>query len=257
MRPELLGGLILSGVGVLTLIAYLNHRLERARLERIRALAAAGMQIQRCWRIIDAVPSPYLPAALRKVLAAVMGHMVDHGLELDANNPFFREHEIRVQRFRETMDRDDPLQLRPSLSPADRKTVTQLLKDTKRLAAEASGRSLISRDELQNSQTLVDALLMRIMVDHLKMNGFNSETIGNYFESLNYLRQARAELTRSDGERYADEIREMDADIARLDHLLQEERDKRARSTEESALTKAWEAEKQRAEQELKKEVYD
>ncbi len=248
MSAELIGALIFAGIGILTIGAFISHRAERLRDRRVRSLASTGLYLQRCWSIADSVPGAYLPNALRRLLGRFILNSAESALKLDPNNPYLQEQVTRGESWIDSIKGKNPATDLPLLTPQDRKSVSQGLRDLKRMVVDANRQGVLTDNERTTHQSIIDGLVLRLMVDHLKVNGYNCESIGRYEDGIGYLTQAAARLQDSNaGGRYQDELSEIVEATKRM-------RTKQRTSTpppQSSPLARSIEEEK-RAEQEVR-----
>ncbi len=242
MQPETIAGTMLGVAATLTIGAYVYNRLERAREERERNVAQINLYLQRCWRIIDNLPVLYMPGSLRAVMSKLMRNRIELGLKLDAHNPVLDEHQARMEAWEASHSREMTIQSKPNLKPAERKQVSQLLRDVKLVLRNAVTARVINKDEYVEGRVVVDALLLRILVDHLKSNAENSEKLGHAAEATNYMQRARNELANADRALYAEEIADIDGELQRL-HRMADPTAERRRETAQgkNVLLEAWE----------------
>ena len=232
MTAELIGGAIFCSIGILCLIAYLSHRAERSKALKVRVLASAANEVQKCWGIIDKIPSGYLPSSMRKLVGRTLEYTVGATLKLDPSNPFFREQDTRTKQLLANLGAEPSATSRPVLTPQDRKEVAARLRDLRRLTGKAQDRGLIAALDCTKQQHVIDSMLLRIMVDHLKQNAFNSETIAHPEDAIGYLAKALEGLSAAnDGGRYSDEILAVNVEMERMHELARKEQDKRRGST--------------------------
>ena len=232
MTAELIGGALLCTIGGACLIAYLSHRAERSKEIKVHVLARAAKEVQKCWGIIDRIPHGYLPGSMRKLVGRTLEYTVGATLKVDPNNAYFREQDARTKQLLVELGTEPATTSRPVLTPQDRKEVIARLRDLRRLTNKAQDRGLIAAPDCTKHQHVIDAMLLRIMVDHLKQNAFNSETIAHPEDSVGYLARALEALSlANEGGRYSEEIAALSKDIERMQELARKEQDKRRGST--------------------------
>lgn len=232
MTAELIGGAILCTVGTLSLIAYLAHRAEQSKITKVRVLASAANEVQKCWGILDKVPTGYLPSSMRKLVGRSLEYTVGATLKVDPENPFFREQDTRTKQLLANLGNESTGSSRPVLTPQDRKEVAARLRDLRRLTNKAQDRGLIAAPDCTKQQHVIDTMLLRIMVDHLKQNAFNSETISHPEDAIGYLAKALEGLSAAnDGGRYSDEITAIGGEMERMQVLARTEQEKRRNAT--------------------------
>lgn len=217
MSVQIIGGAAISIVGLATLLfAVFAHLRKRARV-RERAVREAATEIQRCWQVAERVPPAYMPPSLKRLLARIVQSTSSRTLKLDPKNSFLREQETKSRHLLASAARDPAPQLRTMLTPKDRKVVTESLRELKRLAQNAMSNGLIANAEGQRESLVIDAVMLRIMVDHLKQNALNSEAIGKPHDATQYFNRAIQALSSANqGNRFKDEIANLERELDRL-----------------------------------------
>lgn len=244
MSPEVIASAMLGVAVVFTGAAYLYNRVQRSKAERLRNLAAIEMYLQRCWRIMENLPLAYMPASLRATMCKLIRHRLESAMRLDPRSEAMLAHLGRLESFEAGQERSALMETpKPNLRPAERKQISQLLREVKLILRNGLTARIINKDEYIEGRMVVDALLLRILVDHLKANAVNSEKLGHMAEATSYLQRARNELANADRALYAEEIADMDRELARLHHLGEAGSDKRPSEKERNTLLEAWEAE--------------
>ena len=255
MSMQLVGGALISILGLATLAFALFQRMRKSRLRRDRALTDAAASIQRCWQIAERVPTAYLPPSLRRLIARLVQSTSSRTLKLDPKNTFLREQETRSRMMLASAAREAQPNARPMLSPKDRKAVTDSLRDLKRLAQYAKQVGLIPAAECNRESMVIDAVLLRIMVDHLKQNALNSEAIGNPSDAASYITRALQALTAgNEGGRFKDEIANLNRELERI---RKGSRGEAGRGREDNALLQGLQAQAANDGVGLKRPHYD
>ncbi len=244
MAPELIASAMLGVAVMATGGAYAYNRIQRAKAERLRNLAAIEMYLQRCWRIMENLPLAYMPGSLRATMCKLIRNRVELALRLDPRSEAMTAHLGRLESFEAGQERSALMEApKPTLRPAERKQISQLLRDVKLILRNGLTARIINKDEYIEGRMVVDALLLRILVDHLKANATNSEKLNHMAEATSYLQRARNELANADRALYAEEIADIDRELARLHRLGETAGDKRREDKERNTLLEAWEAE--------------
>ena len=115
MSMQLVGGALISIIGLATLAFALFQRMRKSRLRRDRSLTEAAASIQRCWQIAERVPSAYLPPSLRRLIARLVQSTSSRTLKLDPKNTFLRDQETRSRMMLASAAREAQPNSRPML----------------------------------------------------------------------------------------------------------------------------------------------
>ncbi|MDX1297528.1 MAG: hypothetical protein R3260_04690 [Pseudomonas sp.] len=87
MSPLVITILIVSGIGLLILIAYINHMVENNKLEKARIKADLNDRLRRSTDLGEALPGQLMSPALKLLLSRLQLHFSERMLLLDkANN---------------------------------------------------------------------------------------------------------------------------------------------------------------------------
>ena len=238
MSIQLIGGAAICVLGLITVVFAVLGQLRKGRTRRKRSLNDTAANIQRCWQIVERVPVAYLPASLKRLVARIVQSSSSRALKLDPKNSYLLEQEARSRLLLASAAREQPPRVRPLLTPKERKLVAESLRDLKRMTTHAKQTGVLEAPECNREIQVIDTVLLRIMVDHLKQNAANSETVGHTADAVAYLMKAVQTLSgANDGGRFKDEIQTLNRDATRLRETLVADTE-RKRSADDKALLK-------------------
>jgi len=222
MAPtEIIIGASIAAVGTLAVVFHLVGRLDQARSARTRAARNAAVEVSDSLRIVEAIPVAYLPANLRAIVPGCLQAMIDALRRLSPQHADLAGHEARLQKLNANLAKADAGTTRPLLTPDQRKRTSTGLRDLKGLLQRAQKLAVITRQDLQRYSVTIDATLVRILVDHLKTNAFNSEAKGRWDDAVRYMQRAIDTLsTGNDGGRHTAEIATLRKEMARVQGLI-------------------------------------
>lgn len=219
--PEVIVGGVIAAVGALAMLLYASGRLEQSKQGKTRAATTAAREIVHCFRIIDNVPTAYLPGGVGNIVVKSAQALIARLGKLAPAHADLSAHAERLQALEQQMATNGAATTRPPLTPEQRKETSSGLRDLKRLALRAEQQALISRKDCQGYHLTIDAVLLRILVDHLKINAFNSEAIDRRDDAVRYMQRAIDALsTGNDAGRYTEEIVGLRAELARAQGLI-------------------------------------
>ena len=238
MSIQLIGGAVLCMLGLITVVFAVLGQMRKGQSRRKRSLNDTAANIQRCWQIVERVPMAYLPASLKRLVARMVQSSSSRALKLDPKNTYLLEQEAKSRLLLASAAREQPPRVRPLLTPKERKLVAESLRDLKRMTSHAKQTGVLDAPECNRELQVIDTVLLRIMVDHLKQNATNSETVGHTADAVAYLTKAVQTLSGANvGGRFKDEIQTLNRDTTRLRETLVADTE-RKRAADDKALLK-------------------
>ena len=238
MSIQLIGGAVICLLGLITVVFAVFSQMHKGRSRRKRSLNETAANIQRCWQIVERVPVAYLPASLKRLVARMVQSSSSRALKMDPKNSYLLEQEAKARLLLASAAREQPPRIRPMLTPKERKVVAESLRDLKRMTSHAKQTGVLEAPECNRELQVIDTVLLRIMVDHLKQNAANSETVGHPADAVAYLMKAVQTLSNAnDGGRFKDELQNLNRDAARLRDTIVVATERR-RAADDQALLK-------------------
>lgn len=222
MAPtEMIIGASIAAIGTLAVIFHLVGRLDQAKGARARAARNAAVEVKDSLRTVEAIPVAYLPPSLRAVVPGCLQAMVESLRKASPQHADLAAHEARLQKLTANLSKADAGTTRPLLTPEQRKRTSTGLRDLKGLLQRAQRLAVITRQDFQRYSVIIDATLVRILVDHLKTNAFNSEAKGRWDDAVRYMQRAVDTLSKgNDGGRHTTEIATLRKEMARVQALI-------------------------------------
>lgn len=165
MSPTQIGVLILGGIGVMAITAYIIQSIEAQRRERRMRLLAIRDQIRRADHLLGSLPSFYITPDIRAVLIKYMELRWQNAIEIDANPAFKNEVEKLAQLASEPFE--------PGLYPGGSLTYCS------------------DRDTARRSRALLRELA-QFLTDLQKQNLFSQQTLN---AMIKHIKQSYSRLT--------------------------------------------------------------
>jgi hypothetical protein len=259
MAPsEIIVGGAIAAIGTLAMVFHAVGRLDRTREQRERSRRSAAADVGDCFRIAAAIPAAYLPQGVRGAVATCATGLLARLRALSPRHPDMQALDARLQALTSDLAADVPA-TRPLLTPAQRRETSDGLRHLKGLLRHASRLALITRQECQRHCATIDGVLVRIVVDHLKTNAFNSEAKGRNDDAVRYMQRAIETLSTANvGGRHSQEIATLGKELARVQGVIREAVERRrAMANGPNELLRGVMAEAAREAAELKPAQYD
>lgn len=111
MSPMLIAALVIGGLVILVSIGFISQAMERARLDRARALAELRARLTQCTAINDSLPGQFMSPELKTTLLRVEADLLSRLIKLDANNTKLTEQLAAVQQ--QLAKSDPPIKNQP------------------------------------------------------------------------------------------------------------------------------------------------
>ncbi len=86
MSPLVITLLIVSGIAILIVIAYVNHMVENNKLEKARLKADLNDRLRRCASLSETIPGQLMTPQLKLLLGRLQLHFAERLLALDKGN---------------------------------------------------------------------------------------------------------------------------------------------------------------------------
>ena len=105
MSPMLIAALVIGGLVILVCIGFFSQSLERARLERARALAELRARLRQCSTINASLPGQFMSAELKTQLSQIEADLLARLIKLDKKNTQLAD---QLTSVRQQLDKNDP-----------------------------------------------------------------------------------------------------------------------------------------------------
>lgn len=165
MSPLLIGVLVAGGILLLLSIGFINHSLERAKLERARLTAELNARIKVCQNTSSQLPGQFMSPELKKLLLSYEAHLLGKLVRADRKN----------QRAQQQMDAlrtalaqaDIPVDNAPLKidNPITAKEVRSQLENVRQLLTQAHQEGLLDKASLQQWTTQIRQQLIALALD--------------------------------------------------------------------------------------------
>jgi hypothetical protein len=149
MSPLLIGSLVAGGVLILLSIGFISHGLERARIERARAIAELGSRLKTCRTINAQLPGQYMSAELKVLLTSLEISLLEKLIRLDRKDERARK---MLESARQELKKPEPATGNPPVkmdSEIQAKEARQMLENLQTLLVHAHKEGLIDKFALQ------------------------------------------------------------------------------------------------------------
>ena len=124
MSPLVITVLIVTGIFILIAIAYINHMVEKNKLEKSRLKAELGDRLRRCEILSETLPGQLMTPPLKQLLSRLQLVFAERILVLDKGNSSLRS---RVEELRLLLTQGDAIAIenpqQPILNEAKAKEV--------------------------------------------------------------------------------------------------------------------------------------
>ncbi|CEA06290.1 hypothetical protein BN1049_02672 [Pseudomonas saudimassiliensis] len=104
MSPMLIAALVIGGLIILVGIGLLNQAVERARLERARAVAELQARWKHISAVADELPGQFMTIELKTLLLRIQAALLERLVRLDSKQP---AHAEQLQTIRQQLDKGE------------------------------------------------------------------------------------------------------------------------------------------------------
>lgn len=98
--------LVLAGIVALLFIGYINHMLEKSKLDRARRRAELVDRYRRCAALSEGLPGQLITPELKQLLNRLELHALDELVSIDRNEP---KYPLRAEELRQCISKGDEL----------------------------------------------------------------------------------------------------------------------------------------------------
>ncbi|MEX6503281.1 hypothetical protein [Pseudomonas zhanjiangensis] len=258
MSPLVITLLIVSGIAILILIAFVNQMVEKNKLEKARLKADLSDRVRRCANVCEAIPGQLMTAPLKLLLSRLQLQLLERLLALDKGSADIRS---RLEELRQLVDQGESIAVRnpvqPILTEAQAKEVRFQLENLHGQITRAAQEALLPGKEAKQWVGEIRHMLVQV---HLELFA----NLGQQGLQQNHPGQARLAFERGvqflrkqpDPARYQAQLKQFEGQLARANALVLNSNTPSADAEDSSELTeglKALESE----EDWKKKNIYD
>lgn len=245
MSPTQIGILILGGIAVLIVTAYIAQTLEMQRREKRMRLLALKDQIRRADHLLSSLPTFYVTADIRTALIKYMQWRWQQVMELERNPAIARElerlNQLASERFEPGLYPDGALTFSQDRDSARR--ARALLRELARFMADLQKLNLFSQHTLVTIVRQIKQGYTRLTIELELMDAQQTEAISGPQVALHSYRNALTRLLRFDG---AHQIEAQTQALARKVAQCEQAADKLKQASEQE-LRESDEAEREKA----------
>lgn len=165
MSPLLIVSLVAGGILVLLGIGFINHSLERTKLERARLTAELGARIKVTQSLAAQLPGQFMSPDLKKLLITYEAHLLEKLLRVDRKNQRAQQ---ALNSARELLAQPDmPVDNAPVKvdNPIKAKDVRLQLENLHHLLNQVHRDGLLDKNALQQWSTLINQQLVATALD--------------------------------------------------------------------------------------------
>ena len=224
MSPLVITILIVSGIGLLIIIAYINHMVENNKLEKARIKADLNDRLRRCTDLAEALPGQLMSPALKLMLCRLQLHFSERMLPLDKGNNALK---ARIEELRKLIAQGDSIAVnnppQPILNEAKAKEVRFQLENLHGQLTRCAKDGIIPANEAKQWLKEVRHMLTQV---HIEFFG----NLGQQALKQNQPGQARLAFERGvqylrkqpDPAPYQNTLKKFEAQLARANAMVLE-----------------------------------
>jgi hypothetical protein len=160
MSPLLIGSLVAGGVLILLSIGFISHSLERARIERARAIAELASRLKTCRTINAQLPGQYMSAELKVLLTSLEISLLEKLTRLDRKDERARQ---MLESARQELKKPEPAISNPPVkmeSEIQAKEARLMLENLQTLFVHAHKEGMIDKLALQQWSAQISEYLL-------------------------------------------------------------------------------------------------
>ena len=248
--------LILVGVVILFLIGYVNHALEKSKLDKARRKAELIDRCRRCANLSDTLPGQIMTVDLKQLLNRIELHVVEQLKTIDRNEPKYK---LRTEELRQLIAKADELPIKnlpiKIISDEQTKDVRFQLESLQTQIVRAVEEKIITGAQGKHWVAQIKLMLVNVYIEY-----FNN--LGRQFFEKNQPSQARLVFERGvqflkkqkDVSLYQQQLKHFEAMLERANGLVLEHT--RPRPEQTSELTEGL-AQQNQDDEWKKKQIYD
>ncbi len=248
--------LILAGIVALFLIGYLNHALEKNKLDKARRKAELVDRYRRCASLSDSLPGQLMTTGLKQLLNRLELHFIDQLRATDRHEPKYK---LRAEELRQLVAKGDELPIKnlpvKIISDEQAKDVRFQLESLQAQIVRAVEEKVIPGVQGKQWVAQIKQMLVNVYIEY-----FNN--LGQQFFQQNRPGQARLVFERGvqflkkqqDVSSYQQQLKQFEAALVRANALVLEHT--KPTPEQSSELTEGL-AQQGQDEEWKKKQIYD
>jgi hypothetical protein len=222
MSPLVITLLIIGGIAILIVIAYVNHMVERNKLEKARLRADLNDRIRRCANISEAIPGQLMTSQLKLLLSRLQLHLTERLLPLDKNNAETRQ---RLEELRQLVDQGESIPVRnppqPIISEEKTKEVRFLLESLHGQITRAAQEAVLPAKEAKYWVAEIRHMLVQLHIElfsSLGLQGLQQNQPGQ--ARLAFERGVQFLRKQTDPTRYQAPLKKLEEQLARANAMV-------------------------------------
>ncbi|WP_457787365.1 hypothetical protein [Pseudomonas sp. PL-6] len=166
MSPLVITLLIVGGIALLIVIAYVNHMVENSKLEKARQKADLNDRIRRCLDVSEKMPGQLMSAALKLLLSRLQLQLSERLLPLDKGNVGLKG---RIDELKALVARGESIPVnnapQPILNEAKAKDVRYLLENLHALITGSAQIGLLPANEGKHWLQQIRQMLVQLHIE--------------------------------------------------------------------------------------------
>jgi len=165
LSPLLIGSLVAGGILILLSIGFINHSLERTKLERARLTAELSARLKVCQTLAFQLPGQFMSPDLKKLLVSYEVHLLEKLLRVDRKNQRAQQ---ALNSARQLLTQADiPVDNAPIKvdNPIKAKDIRLQLENLHHLLNQMHRDGLLDKNALQQWATLINQQLVATALD--------------------------------------------------------------------------------------------
>lgn len=222
MSPIVITALIVAGIVVLFLIAYINHMVENSKLEKARVRAELSDRVRRSREVSESLPGQLMTPALKLLLSRLELQFSERLLRLDKHNDKLS---ARLPELRDMIAKGDsiPLSNPPQriASEAKAKDIRFLLENLHNQVNHAAQEGLIETTEAKKWIGEIRHMLVQLHFEFFSNLGQNFMQQGHPGQArLAYERGAQYLRKQPSTERYKAQLQKLEEQLAHANDVV-------------------------------------
>lgn len=224
MSPLLITVLIVAGIVVLGLIAFINHSLEASKLERARQKAELTDRINRCSNLSDSMPGQFMTPPLKQLLNRLEMQLSINLNKVDRGNPQLSG---RIQDLRTQIAMGEAVPIRNPAQPvqneAQAKEVRFQLEALHAILSHAQREALLPPQEAKQWAGEIRHMLVMLHCEFFNNQGQQNLQQGQARQArLAFERGVQYLRKQPDIKRYEQQLKQLETQLARANAMVLE-----------------------------------
>lgn len=239
MSPLVITLLIVSGIAILIVIAYVNHMVENNKLEKARLKADLTDRMRRCANVAETIPGQLMTAPLKLLLSRLQLHLAERLLPLDKGHAATR---ARLEELRQLVAQGESIAvgnpIQPILTEAQAKEVRFQLENLHGQLTRAAQEGVLPGKEAKHWVGEIRHMLVQLHLElfaNLGQQGLQQNQPGQ--ARLAFERGVQFLRKQPDQARYQAALKQFEGQLARANALVLDLNKPRADTEDSSELT--------------------